>query len=232
MSDKSEELVKDAIKKAAEEELKRKKAAKDTTEAEEAAEEKADETADTEAAEPANEECADCGEAEDEENAEDGTKKKKSSVFWKKDKKDKKDEQIAELNDKLLRNLAEFDNFRKRTEREKAQMFEIGAKSIVEKIIPVLDSFEYGLAGLSEEEKTGGVGQGMEKIYRQLMTTLEEAGVKVIEAEGKEFDPNFHNAVMHEDNEELGENVVSQELQKGYMYRDSVVRHSMVKVAN
>ena len=147
-------------------------------------------------------------------------------------KKDKKDEKIAELNDRLIRNLAEFDNFRKRSEKEKAQMFEIGAKSIIEKILPAIDSFELGIAGMSEEDKTSGVGQGMEKIYKQLMTILEGAGVKQIEALGKEFDPNFHNAVMHEENEEFGENTVSQELQTGYMYNDTVIRHSMVKVAN
>lgn len=145
---------------------------------------------------------------------------------------DKKDEKIAELNDRLLRNLAEFENFRKRTDKEKSQMFEMGAKSIIEKILPAIDSFELGLAALSEEDRASGVGQGMEKIYKQLMTILENAGVKQIEALGKEFDPNLHNAVMHEENEEFGENTVSQELQKGYMYNDSVIRHSMVKVAN
>jgi molecular chaperone GrpE len=146
--------------------------------------------------------------------------------------KDKKDEKIAELNDRLIRNLAEFDNYRKRTDKEKSQMFEMGAKSIIEKILPAIDSFELGLAALSEEDRASGVGQGMEKIYKQLMTILEGAGVKQIEALGKEFDPNLHNAVMHEENEEFGENTVSQELQRGYMYNDSVIRHSMVKVAN
>ena len=145
---------------------------------------------------------------------------------------DKKDVKIAELNDRLIRNLAEFDNFRKRTDKEKSQMFEMGAKSIIEKILPAIDSFELGMAAMSEEDRASGVGQGMEKIYKQLMTILEGAGVKQIEALGKEFDPNLHNAVMHEENEEFGENTVSQELQKGYMYNDSVIRHSMVKVAN
>ena len=145
---------------------------------------------------------------------------------------DKKDAKIAELNDRLIRNLAEFDNFRKRTDKEKSQMFEMGAKSIIEKILPAIDSFELGMAAMSEEDRASGVGQGMEKIYKQLMTILEAAGVKQIEALGKELDPNLHNAVMHEENEEFGENTVSQELQKGYMYNDSVIRHSMVKVAN
>ena len=124
------------------------------------------------------------------------------------DTKDKKDEKIAELNDRLIRNLAEFDNFRKRTDKEKSQMFEMGAKSIIEKILPAIDSFELGMAAMSEEDKASGVGQGMEKIYKQLMTILEGAGVKQIEALGKEFDPNLHNAVMHEENEEFGENTV------------------------
>ena len=128
--------------------------------------------------------------------------------------------------------MAEFENFRKRSEKEKAQMFEIGAKDIVEKILPVLDNFERGLASVKEEDKEDPFVQGMEQVHKQFITSLESAGVKAIEAEGKEFDPNFHNAVMHEEDETMGENMVSQELQKGYMYRDSVVRHSMVKVVN
>ncbi len=128
--------------------------------------------------------------------------------------------------------MAEFDNYRKRTEKEKSAMFEIGAKDIVERILPVVDNFERGLAAISEEEKSAPFADGMVMIYKQLMKTLEEAGVKPIEAIGKPFDPNFHNAVMHIEDESLGENVVSQELQKGYTYRDSVVRHSMVQVAN
>ena len=161
-----------------------------------------------------------------------GKHKKKPSIFGKKNKKDPRDEKIEELNDRLLRNLAEFENFRKRTEKEKSQMFEIGAKSIIEKILPAIDSFERGLASISEEDKGSPLAEGMEKIYKQLTGSLEEAGLKHIEAVGQEFDPNLHNAVMHEDNDELGENVVSEEFQKGYTYRDSVVRHSMVKVAN
>ncbi len=159
-------------------------------------------------------------------------KAEKGGFFKKKEKKDKKDEQIEELTDRVKRQMAEFDNFRKRTEKEKAQMFETGAKSIVEKILPVVDNFERGLSAIPEEEKGSAFTEGMEKIYKQLMSVLEEAGVKAIETEGKEFDPNFHNAVMHIDDENLGENIVAEEFQKGYMYRDSVVRHSMVKVAN
>ena len=128
--------------------------------------------------------------------------------------------------------MAEFDNFRKRTEKEKAAMFEMGAKDVIEKILPVVDNFERGLAALPEEEKESSFAKGMEMIYKQLMKNLEDMGVKPIEAVGQPFDPNFHNAVMHIDDENLGENVVAAELQKGYMYRDSVVRHSMVQVAN
>ena len=147
-------------------------------------------------------------------------------------KKDKKDEKIEELTDRVRRQMAEFDNFRKRTEKEKTQMFETGAKSIVEKILPVVDNFERGLAAVTEEEKGSPFVEGMEKIYKQMMTMLEEAGVKPIEAVGQEFDPNLHNAVMHIEDEEFGENIIAEEFQKGYTYRDSVVRHSMVKVAN
>ena len=128
--------------------------------------------------------------------------------------------------------MAEFDNFRKRTEKEKSQMYEIGAKDIIEKILPVVDNFERGLASMPEDEKATPFAEGMEKIYKQFMTTLEGIGVKPIEAVGQEFNPDFHNAVMHVEDEELGENIITEEFQKGYMYRDSVVRHSMVKVAN
>ena len=155
---------------------------------------------------------------------------KKKSFFKKK--KDKKDEQIEELTDKVKRQMAEFDNFRKRTEKEKSQMYDMGAKTIVEKILPVIDNFERGLAAVPEDNKQDAFVVGMDKIYRQMLTVLEEAGVKPIEAVGAEFDPNFYNAVMHVEDETLGENVVAEELQKGYMYRDTVVRHSMVKVAN
>ena len=186
------------------------------------------------------EEAAESAEAENEANGTGETEaekleKAKKALFSKKEKKEKrdtKDEQIAELTDRLMRQMAEFDNFRKRTEREKAQMFEIGAKDIIEKILPVVDNFERGFAGLSEEELATPFAQGMDKVYKQMVSTLEAAGVKPIEAVGKEFDPNLHNAVMHEDNEEFGENIVSEEFIKGYTYRDSVVRHSMVKVAN
>ena len=151
--------------------------------------------------------------------------------FFKK-KKDKKDEKIEELTDRVKRQMAEFDNFRKRTEKEKASMYEIGAREIIEKILPVVDNFERGLGSVPEEEKNAPFVEGMEKIYKQLMTTLDSLGVKPIKAVGQEFNPDFHNAVMHVEDEEFGENVVAEEFQKGYMYRESVVRHSMVKVAN
>ena len=173
------------------------------------------------------EETVEVAEAEATEETKEG-----KGLFKKKEKKDKRDEQIAELNDKVLRQMAEFENFRKRTEKEKAAMFEIGAKSIVEKLLPVIDNFERGLAALSEEERNGAFAQGIEKIYKQLLTELAEAGVTPIEAVGKEFNPDFHNAVMHIEDENFGENIVAEEFQKGYMYKDSVVRHSMVKVAN
>ena len=185
-----------------------------------------------------NEEINDTAEEETVEEAEEAvaeepeTEKEKGAFFKKKEKKDKKDEKIEELTDRVRRQMAEFDNFRKRTEKEKTQMFETGAKSIVEKILPVVDNFERGLAAVTEEEKGTPFVEGMEKIYKQMMTVLEEAGVKPIEAVGQEFDPNLHNAVMHVEDEEFGENIIAEEFQKGYTYRDSVVRHSMVKVAN
>ena len=128
--------------------------------------------------------------------------------------------------------MAEFDNFRKRTEKEKASMYEIGAKSVIEKILPVIDNFERGLAAVPEEQKEDSFVVGMDKIYKQILATLDEIGVKPIEAVGQEFDPNFHNAVMHVEDETLGENTVAEEFQKGYIYRETVVRHSMVKLAN
>mgnify|MGYP001086739703 CR=1 FL=1 len=150
----------------------------------------------------------------------------------KKKRKDKKDEKIEELNDRLLRNMAEFENFRNRSEKEKTLMFEIGAKSVVEKILPVVDNFERGLGAVTEEEKENAFVKGMEAVYKQFSTVLEEIGVVPIEAVGKEFDPNLHNAVMHDEDDSMEANIISEEFQKGYMYKESVVRHSMVKVVN
>lgn len=147
-------------------------------------------------------------------------------------KKDPKDVQIEELQDRLKRQMAEFDNFRKRTEKEKSSMYEIGARDIIERILPVLDNFERGLASVPEDLKGGSFAEGVEMIYKQFVKTLEEAGVEAIEALGQQFDPNLHNAVMHVDDDSFGENEISQELQKGYKYRGTVVRHSMVQVAN
>mgnify|MGYP000141199603 FL=1 len=143
-----------------------------------------------------------------------------------------KEAKIAELTDRLMRTMAEFDNYRKRTEKEKSMMFDLGVKSLLEKILPVVDNFERGLSSVSEEDKSSSFVQGIELIYRQLMTILDEIGLKPIEAVGKEFDPNLHNAVMHGEDENLGPNIVAEEFQKGYTYRDMVVRHSMVKVVN
>lgn len=175
------------------------------------------------------ENCEEAETCDSEDNGKEQSPEKKS--FFKK-KKDPKDEKIEDLTDRLKRSMAEFDNFRKRTEKEKTAMYEIGARDIIEKILPVVDNFERGLAAVTEEEKDNPYADGMEKIYKQLVKTLEDLGVKPIEAVGKEFDPNFHNAVMHIEDENLGENIIASELQKGYMYRDSVVRHSMVQVAN
>ncbi len=201
-----EEMVKEAVEEA-------KKTAEATKE--EAAEDEAKET-----------------ETEDSKESDTEEKKSGKKLFGKKDKKDKKDEKIEELTVRLTRQMAEFDNFRKRTEKEKSQMYEVGAKDIIEKILPVVDNFERGLDAVKEEDKEDPFIQGMEKVYKQLMTTLEGIEVKPIEAVGQEFDPNLHNAVMHVEDENLGENIIAEEFQKGYMYRDSVVRHSMVKVAN
>ena len=175
----------------------------------------------------ASEEDADA-KAEESKEAPDKIKK-----FGKKEKKkDPKDILIDELIDKNRRQMAEFDNFRKRTEKEKSVMYEIGAKDIIEKILPIVDNFERGFDAISDEEKSSPFTEGMEKVFKQLTKALDDAGVKTIEAVGQPFDPNFHNAVMHVEDEELGENVVADEFQKGYIYRESVVRHSMVKVAN
>ena len=209
-----EEMIKEAV-----EDAKKAAAAQET-------EENCEENVKAEETETAEEHTEEAGEETSEE------KEEKKGFFKKKNKKDKKDEKIEELTDRLTRQMAEFDNFRKRTEKEKTQMYEVGAKSVVEKILPVVDNFERGLAAVPEEQKEDPFVQGMEKIYKQMMTTFEEIGVKPIEAVGKEFDPDFHNAVMHAEDEELGENIVAEEFLKGYMYRDSVVRHSMVKVAN
>lgn len=223
--DKEKELSKEEAVKEAVEEAKR--AAQECGEACQETEEPAEEC-----------ECEDQEESDVQEDTQEADQdeaagdEKKSRLFGRKNKKDKKDEKIEELTDRVTRQMAEFDNFRKRTEKEKSQMYEIGAKDVVEKILPVVDNFERGLQAVPEEQREDPFVNGMEKIYKQMMTALEEIGVKPIEAVGQEFNPDFHNAVMHVEDEELGENTIAEEFQKGYMYRETVVRHSMVKVAN
>ena len=211
----NEEMVKEAVeeaKKAAEQEAS--EASAQEIEIEEADQEEAEEV------------------VEETEETEETEEVEKKGIFKRKPKKEKKDEKIEELTDKLTRQMAEFDNYRKRTEKEKSGMYEIGAKDVIEKILPVIDNFERGLAAVPEEQKEDSFVTGMEMIYKQIMTTLDGIGVKPIEAVGQEFNPDLHNAVMHVEDEELGENIVAEEFQKGYTYRDSVVRYSMVKVAN
>ncbi len=150
----------------------------------------------------------------------------------KKDKKDKKETMIEELTDRVKRQMAEFENFRKRSEKEKSGMFEMGERSVIEQLLPIVDNFERGLSAVPEESKADPFVEGMEKVYRQMQEMLDKLGVKPIEAVGTEFNPDFHNAVMHVDDEEAGENTVAEEFLKGYTYKDHVIRHSMVKVAN
>lgn len=199
-------------------------------------EEVAEETVETvetvETAEEATEEVTE-ETVEDAEDTDDSAEEKeKKKLFGRKPKKDPRDEKIEELTDRVTRQMAEFDNFRKRTEKEKAAMYEIGAKNVIEKLLPIVDNFERGFLTVAEEDKEDAFVKGMEMVYKQIMTTFETIGVKPIEAVGQEFNPDLHNAVMHVEDEEAGDNMVVEEFQKGYTYRDSVVRHSMVKVAN
>ena len=219
MAEKKEEMMEEVL-----EDLEKDAAEKQAEEVSEAEETETE----TEAAE-SGEQAEETEESEAEDGQEAPADEKKG--FFKK-KKDKKDEQIEELNDKLKRQMAEFDNFRKRTEKEKTQMYDMGAKSIIEKILPVIDNFERGLAAVPEEQREDAFVVGMDKVYRQMLTELDASGVKPIEAVGQEFDPNFHNAVMQVESEKYDSGVVAQELQKGYMYKDSVVRHSMVAVVS
>lgn len=202
-------------------------------------EEKTEEVLETEAEKETEEEASDAPEETDEESArgaEKAGKEKEKKGFRKKNREEKKtdalNEKIGELEDRVKRQLAEFENFRNRTEKEKSAMFEVGAKSVIEKMLPVVDNFERGLSGLSEEEKEGAFAAGMQMVYKQLLTELDNLGVKPIEAVGKEFDPNLHNAVMQVESEEYESGIVAQEMMKGYTYRDAVVRHSMVAVVS
>lgn len=220
MAEKKEEMMEEVL-----EDLEKDAAEKQTEEVSEAEE---TETTEAEASE-SGEQAEDTEESESEDGQEAPVDGKKG--FFKK-KKDKKDEQIEDLNDRLKRQMAEFDNFRKRTEKEKAQMFDMGARTIIEKILPVIDNFERGLAAVPEEQKDDAFVTGMDKVYKQMLTELDAIGVKPIEALGKEFDPDLHNAVMQVESEEYEPGTVAQELQKGYTYKDNVVRHSMVAVVS
>ena len=189
------------------------------------------ETEETNETEDVLEEAVETNETEEvaDETAEE--EKPKKEGFFKK-KKDKKDEQIEELNERVVRQMAEFDNFRKRSEKEKSMMFDLGAKHVIEKILPVVDNFERGFTTVEEADKDDAFVQGMQQVYKQLMTELEAIGVTPIEAIGQEFNPDFHNAVMQVESEEYESGIIAQEFMKGYMYKDSVVRHSMVGVVS
>lgn len=223
-----EDIIKEAVENA-----KQEKAAKEAEKEAETVKEEAEET--TEAKEQATEEAEETEEASEEaaeESAETegGDGKEKKSFFKKKEKTDKNKELIEELQDKVKRQLAEFENFRNRTEKEKTQMYDMGARNVLEKILPVIDNFERGLATVPEDEAQGAFAEGMNMIYKQLLAELEKLGVTPIEAVGKEFDPNLHNAVMQVESEEYESGFVATEMQKGYLYRDAVLRHSMVGV--
>ncbi len=214
MSEKQEEILEEALEQEA------------AAESEEALEEQpAEETEEEAVCSEDAEDAQETGEADKTKDTQGDAKK----GFFKK-KKDKKDEQIEELSDKLKRQMAEFENFRKRTEKEKTQMYDMGARCIIEKILPVIDNFERGFTMVDEEDKEDPFVVGMDKVYKQMLTELEAIGVKPIEAVGAEFDPDFHNAVMQMESDEYGSGVVAQEMLKGYTYKDAVVRHSMVAV--
>mgnify|MGYP003533714091 FL=1 len=206
------------------------KAAENTQEQEAQNEEETKEAAEGNEAEDSEEKDSEEKDSEEKDSEEKDSKDK--GLFGKKKKKDKKDEQIEDLNDRLRRQMAEFDNFRKRSEKEKSQMFDMGARSIIEKVLPVVDNFERGLAAVPEDQKDDAFVTGMDKVYKQLMTEFDSIGVQPIEALGQEFNPDLHNAVMQVESDEYEPGVVAQELQKGYMYKDTVVRHSMVAVVS
>ena len=226
MSDKKEEILEEVLEELEEAQKEKKPEAEETKAEQEAGAEEIKAEKDAKESEEADV----SEEAEEEEKTEEASDAEKKSFFKKK--KDKKDEQIEDLNDKLKRQMAEFENFRKRTEKEKTQMYDMGAKSIIEKILPVIDNFERGFTMVQEEDKDDAFVVGMDKVYRQMLTELESIGVKPIEAVGTEFNPDFHNAVMQVESEEYESGIVAQELQKGYTYKDSVVRHSMVAVVS
>ena len=219
-----EEIMDETAEKAADETAE--KAAGET--AAETADETVEETMDEAGAEEAAEETSD-SESNAESNAEKSAEEPEAQAPAGSKEKAFQDK-VAALEDKVKRQMAEFDNFRKRTAKEKEQMFSMGEKNVIEKMLPVVDNFERGLAAVPENEKDSAIVSGMEMVYKQLMKQLEDLGVKPIEAVGKEFDPNFHNAVMQVESDEFETGIVAQEFQKGYTYHDVVVRHSMVGV--
>ena len=219
-----EEIMDETAEKAADETAE--KAAGET--AAETADETVEETMDEAGAEEAAEETSD-SESNAESNAEKSAEEPEGQAPAGSKEKAFQDK-VAALEDKVKRQMAEFDNFRKRTAKEKEQMFSMGEKNVIEKMLPVVDNFERGLAAVPENEKDSAIVSGMEMVYKQLMKQLEDLGVKPIEAVGKEFDPNFHNAVMQVESDEFETGIVAQEFQKGYTYHDVVVRHSMVGV--
>jgi molecular chaperone GrpE len=224
----------EANKKTSEEKVKEEVLENIMEELEEEAKEKAEKEPKEEPKEEAKESEAKEPEKENEEATEEPSKEqaegKKKGVFSKKEKKNPLQDKVDELNDRVLRQMAEFENFRNRTDKEKAQQFEMGQSNVLSKLLPIVDNFERGLAAVPEEEKDGAFADGMNKIYKQLITELENLGVTPIEAVGKEFDPNLHNAVMQVESSEYESGIVAQELQKGYMFHDTVLRHSMVGV--
>ena len=220
---KQEEILEDLTEETAE---KTESEVAEDTVAETFEEEQEEDVTEETSEENAEEKAETAGEGADE-TAEEASEEKKG--FFKK-RKDKKDEKIEELTDQVKRQMAEFENFRKRTEKEKSQMFDMGARTVIEKILPIVDNFERGFTTVEEDDKEDAFVQGMDKVYKQLMTELDAIGVKPIEAVGKEFNPEYHNAVMQVESEEYESGVVAQELLKGYTYKETVVRHSMVAV--
>lgn len=230
MAENKKDVMDEELKKENKAEEAESKAAENTQEQEAQNEEETREAAEGNEAEDSEEKDSEEKDSEEKDSEEKDSKDK--GLFGKKKKKDKKDEQIEDLNDRLRRQMAEFDNFRKRSEKEKSQMFDMGARSIIEKVLPVVDNFERGLAAVPEDQKDDAFVTGMDKVYKQLMTEFDSIGVKPIEALGQEFNPDLHNAVMQVESDEYEPGVVAQELQKGYMYKDTVVRHSMVAVVS
>ena len=224
VSEKDKEVLENIMEELEQEAADKAKEAEEKAEGAEAeAKEEASSEVETENVEAPETEASQEGESEE--------SPKKKGIFGKKEKKDPLKEKVDELNDRVMRQMAEFENFRKRTEKEKAQMFEQGQSNVLLKLLPVIDNFERGLAAVPEDEKDGAFADGMNKIYKQLMKEVEDLGVTPIEAVGKEFDPNLHNAVMQVESAEYESGFVAQELQKGYMFHDNVLRHSMVAVS-